>query len=135
MRVSQEPSGPPRRFLWQPIIERDAGHPSGYAIWPLEVARAGRYFLWARTLANDPKTDSFYFQLDDESHELLPKTTWNVPHAPQWQWHCVALDKARSPTPWQLPAGRCYLQIMTREPGTKIDRLFWTTDPHQQPKP
>ena len=34
----------------------------------------------------------------------------------------------------ELPAGRCCLQFATREPGTKIDRLFIAADPKEKPR-
>ncbi len=37
------------RYLWEPLAADATGRPKGYALWPLEVAQAGKYYLWAHS--------------------------------------------------------------------------------------
>jgi hypothetical protein len=134
MAVSEDKQASGGRYLWEPLPTDGIGRPKGYALWPLEIVQAGKYYLWARTLAPTSETDSFFFDLSGESATLAPKTAWSAPHTDAWRWHRVALEKSRAPVPLELPAGRVWLQITTREPGAKIDCLLLTSDVQEQPK-
>jgi hypothetical protein len=118
--------------VWQPVDEKITRCP-GFVTWPLRVARAGPYYLWARVLAPSGESNSFYVALIGDTGDLLPKTTWDITPANQWRWQRVSLAKSKTPTPLSLPAGICHLQLQAREPGVKLDRLFLAADPGAQP--
>jgi len=108
--------------------------PPGSATYTLHVPQAGKYYLWGRVLAVDPQHDSFFVAVKGDGCRVAG-SVWNLRNGPAWQWQVLQLDKAKDPTPLELAAGTCRLQIRTREPGTKLDRLFLTADPNQKPEP
>jgi hypothetical protein len=132
MVVGTDEKASGKRFIWQPI-DSQVTRSVGFSMWPLEVARAGRYYLWARTLAVDPKADSFALAVADGSHEIVTKKAWHLSRDTNWLWQPLKLDRAASVTPLELPAGRCYLQLYPREAGAKIDRFMLTADPQARP--
>jgi hypothetical protein len=140
MVVEEDSKASGGRFLWQPqILGPSFGFEAnelkaGEVYWPLEVVQAGAYFLWGRTSAADEKSDSFFVEVLDESHAIVPRAAWSVPVNSQWRWNPVKLSKPAGPTPLNLPAGRCYLHFLAREPGTKLDALFLTPNAEEQPK-
>ena len=107
---------------------------TGSVTFQLEVAEAGTYYLWARVLAPDPESDSFYVVLDDTLYPASNSASWHTLRASDWQWRRVAFDKAKDPAQFPLPAGRTPLQFRVREPGTKLDRVFITRDPAASPE-
>ena len=91
-------------FVWQPIDSR-VTRSVGFTVWPLEVARAGRYYLWARTLAVDPTADSFSLAVADGSREILPKRLGTCRANKNWLWQPLKLDRAATATPWNCRPG------------------------------
>lgn len=118
------------RYVWQPSLAKPR-RTAGSVFWPLDVAKPGRYYLWARVVAPDQKSDSFHVALIDGHEKSLG--AWHLRVSPQWSWNCFAADKSRKPTPIDLPAGHSWLQLRPREPGAKIDQLFFTSNPNQHP--
>jgi hypothetical protein len=133
MMVGEDDGASARRYVWQPA-DAEVTRLPGTVMWPLYVAKAGRYYLWGRALATDPTADSFFVKLIGPSSDLLPRTAWPLRRADRWLWQRVSLEKSQQPTPWELPAGPCILQLQVREPGAKIDRLMLTSDADQQPE-
>jgi len=120
-------------FVWCPQASTWS-RATGTVTWELRIAEAGTYYLWGRVLAPDPETDSFYVAVSSDARDLVRHAEWHTRHGPKWRWERVTLNRARKPTPLDLPAGRCRIQFKTRETGTKIDRLFLTPDPRQTPE-
>jgi hypothetical protein len=69
-----------------------------------------------------------------DTDELPVHDAWHLRTSGQWSWQRLTLGKNRIPTPVDLPAGRAWLQLRTREPETKIDRLMLTPDGDAQPE-
>lgn len=131
-------------FVFRPMIVGDDADASGgryvsstadkgTVTWALHVTQANTYYLWARVLAPDSQHDSFRVGLIGDGYQM-PGKDWNLTRAPHWQWQVLRLDKSKTPTPLSLTAGICQLQLRVREVGTKIDRLFLTSDPQEKPR-
>jgi len=133
MTTALDPNASQGRFVVQPLDTRIA-RLAGSVVWAIEVARPGRYYLWARVLAPDAKTNSFFVAAAGDFGESLPKTTWSLRETPRWQWQRLGVGQEKTGTPLQLPAGLCRVRLMVREPGTKIDRLLLTPDPSHTPQ-
>jgi len=131
MVAAQDAAASAGQFVWQPA---DQAPRSGSVLWPLRVAHAGRYYLWARTLAEDAQTDSCYVRLIGNTAAPVSSGSWHLRRGPGWQWQCLTLDKAPKATPLELGTGESLLEFRAREAGTKIDRLFLTSDPKQRPQ-
>jgi hypothetical protein len=134
MRPADDPGASGGRYVWQPGDER-WGRSSGSITWPLRVARAGRYWLWGRVLAPDPESDSFYVQLLGDTDPVPSESvSWHTGHGDRWRWRFLSFDRAKEPAALDLSAGLVRLRFRVREPGTRIDRLFLTSDPEAEPE-
>jgi hypothetical protein len=133
MSVSADDNASGKAFVWQPP-DLAWAKSTGRVLWPLQVHAAGTYYLWGRVYAPDAKTDSFFLQISTDTGEVGTRREWRPPRDPLWQWRCFSTDETGSPAPLEFPAGRVRLQVLPRELGTKIDRLFLTPDPRDQPR-
>jgi hypothetical protein len=132
MAVADDPRVSGQRYVWQPVHER-MSHPGGSVFWPLRVSKAGAYYLWGRTLGPDANSNSFSLTLIGPSART-ELGDWQVAEGKNWRWNRFSSARARRPTPLALEAGLYWLQLRTREIGTKIDQLLLTTDPqHENP--
>lgn len=118
-------------FVWQ-AGDADIAHLYGSVVWPLLVEKPGRYYLWARIRAANSQSDSFYLHLLGSNWER-PPAQWNLVVGDRWSWQPVNLQRDKFPTPLDLPAGLCLVELRRREPGAKIDQLFLTTEAKEKP--
>jgi hypothetical protein len=133
MTVADDPEASRGRFVVQPVA-REVCRLPGSVTWSLRVAQAGRYYLWARVFARDEQSNSFHVLLEGDTDELPVRDAWHLRVGNQWNWQCMALGKSANVTPVDLPAGLAWLQVRTREPGTKIDRLLLTPNAGERPE-
>ncbi len=96
----------------------------GGVAWPLQVAAAGSYYLWARVRAATPETDSFFVALEQDGRPLIANAPWPIGVRKDWTWVRFTPEGAKAPAPILLPAGRSELSLRTREAGAQVDRLF-----------
>lgn len=129
--VGEDPKASARRYLWQPEGDKRS---FGAVLWPLEVEKPGRYYLSARTLAADTESDSFFVRILGGAGSPAPQAEWHLRRAPDWQWQPFMANRGNKPSPLELPAGRCWLEIRPREAGAKLDRLFLSSDAKQPPE-
>lgn len=132
MSVAEDTKASGGRYVWHSPRHR-WGYHTGSVSWKLRVSHPGRYYLWGRIVAPDPETDSFWVQAFDENNKLVFRGEWHTERGPDWFWCPTTLDRAKAPTPIELPAGPTRLEFRPREPGTKIDRLLITADPNYRP--
>ena len=121
------------RYVWAPGVPGGRGRVSGSAIWRLKIAKGGRYWLWGRVWAPTSSDDSFYLRLFNDRFTPVDRTDWHTGRREGWQWTPVSLIRGKAPTPLSLPAGVMTLEILPREDGTKLDRLFLTPRQDQRP--
>jgi hypothetical protein len=81
----------------------------------LEVPQGGAYTLWARTIAPNGNSDSFYVTSGDS---LINE--WVVPMSTGWQWNKVA--------EMFVGAGTFRLAFRHRDDGTRLDKVILTND-------
>jgi hypothetical protein len=123
------------RFVWMPAAPGErAGSSVGSATWELNVAAAGKYFLWGRVLSPTPENDSFYVRVFTDAGEVLGRADWPTGVRPTWQWIPFVIGGGRAATPLELPAGTVNLQLRVREAGSKMDRLFITPRADERPR-
>ena len=94
-----------KHFVWQPI-DSQVTRSLGFTVWPLQVARTGRYYLWARTLAVDPTADSFALAVADDSREILTKKAWHLRAIRIGSGSRSNWIEPPAAAPLELPAGR-----------------------------
>ena len=107
--------------------------PAGSVAWRLDVARAGRHWLWARVRAPDPSSDSVWIVVTDGSGRQITRAAWHLPRTSTWTWAAAKLDRAAAPTPLDLPAGPIEVRLEPREPGAAVDAVWITGDPAGRP--
>jgi hypothetical protein len=131
MAVLEDADASGGHYVCQPVAA--LGYSKGSVSWAFDVGQPGRYWLWARVLAPDDKRNSFYAAVVADRGGAPQSGTWQLPPDKHWQWRPLRFDGFKSSTPLDLPAGPCWLQLRTREPGTAVDRLFIT--PHTDDRP
>ncbi|MCC7492592.1 MAG: hypothetical protein IT204_09610 [Fimbriimonadaceae bacterium] len=114
------------QYVWRPGPVGGKGGGRGSVAWMLDVPAAGRWHLWARVLAPTPDDDSFYLAATTAQRPLLDRTDWPLGTQPAWAW-------VVAPVVLDLPAGAVQLELSVREDGTKVDRLFVTSDAARRP--
>ena len=136
LRADADPGAFGGKFVWLPGEVGGKRSGRGQVSWQLDVHAAGTYHLWGRIWAPTPDDDSFfvsayageYPRANSRSGTILTPTVWptGVTNG-LWQWR-------KFKTELTLPAGPVVLTLHSREDGTKIDRLFLTSDPSQEPE-
>ena len=135
-RENSDPGAFGGKFVWLPgeVGGRRSGR--GKVSWQLDVHTAGTYRLWGRIMAPTPDDDSFlvsayageYPRANSRSGTILNQTAWHTGVTKGlWQWRAFGTELT-------LPAGPVVITLHAREDGTKIDRLFLTADPAQEPE-
>lgn len=94
----------------------------GMASYTIDIAIPGTYVLWGRVIAKYNMNDSFFVQMDDGKDNL-----WDVPNGDTWHWAKVK-DRSLGNVKFTLSAGRHTIKIKHRDEGTKIDKIFLTSD-------
>ena len=123
------------KYIWAPGEPGKHGGGNGLASWSLDVKNAGTYLLWGRVNTATPEDDSFFVSANKGPFKpkgakgkiLVPRTDWHVGQTKgHWSW-------VRFPVELKLPSGSAVLNVHVREDGAKLDRLFLTSDPLQEP--
>lgn len=135
MVIGDEKTASGGKFVWVPGEPGEKGPASrGIVTWKLNLARAGKYYLWGRVLTPTPSDDSFFVGAQVGDHELLPWTDWHTGTHTAWEWARVTSGGAPEAFVLDLPAGEVLLQFKVREDGARVDRLFLTADENQRPE-
>ena len=87
----------------------------GQVSFSISIPQSATYALWARTIAVNGASDSFYVM---RNGALLRE--WTVPLSTTWKWNKV--------TNLSLSAGTLILAFRQREDGTKLDQVLLTSD-------
>jgi hypothetical protein len=133
MTIADDAAASQGRYVVQPAPGEVYRMP-GSVTWAVSADRPGRYYLWARVLAPDPQSNSFFVSWEGDAGELLARDAWHLREGGPWNWQCLALGKNKAPTPVDLLPGLSWLQFRAREPNSRIDRLFLTPDAHARPE-
>jgi hypothetical protein len=135
MRVGEDPAASGGKFIWVPGEPGGRGPGwRGNATWRLNIPVAGTYYLWGRALTPTPDDDSFFIRAFKGEDDIVPQNYWPVGTHTAWEWVPVMFEGEKTLSKLQLPQGEVYLQVMAREDGAKLDRLFITSDANAKPK-
>src|SRR6266545_145359 len=98
---------------------------TGIASYPLFVANAGTYRIWARVIAPDTSGDSFWVRVNGGAW-----IKWNgIPLGNSWHWAQVKAEGASEPATFSLGNGNFdLLEVAYREDGAKLDVMVVTDD-------
>lgn len=135
MVVGTDPAALGGKFVWAPGEPGARGNGNGSVSWQLKVEKAGVYRLWGRVSTATPEDDSFCVSANSGTYspsgrrgpQVFPRTDWHLGQTRgPWKWvqYCEPLN---------LPRGPVILTIHVREDGAKLDRLFLSSDPAEDP--
>jgi hypothetical protein len=108
------------QYIWASgaaSAECTAAVTGGWASTTFNIAQAGTYKFWGRTLATDTGRDSMCFQIDNQ-----PIVRWTTSVDPAWKWNVI------SDTTFALSAGQHTVKFRYREVNTQLDRVIITSD-------
>ena len=123
------------KFVWAPCEPGARGGGSGFVSWQLKVEQAGTYRLWGRVSTATPEDDSFHVSAHAGTYspsgrkgpQVFPRTDWHLGQTRGlWKW-------VQYGEPLNLPQGPVVLTVHVREDGAKLDRLFISSDPAEEP--
>lgn len=107
----------------------DDGTVVGRASYAFDVAREGRYFLWARVMTLSGATQSNLGVTVDG----VDVGTWELGADPDWRW--AALGDHQATPGMHLASGERHLELVFQTPGTNVDSLLLTSDALFDPAP
>lgn len=134
MTIGRDAEASGGAYVWAPGKEGEPGKTAwGDTTWQFNVSAKSSYYIWGRVLSPTPSNDSFSFRLSTAEGDLIPTATWALGVHTRWQWVRLKPDSKSKTDAIELPAGLVNFQLMPRENGARIDRLFLTSDARQQP--
>ena len=92
----------------------------GQIRFTINFPQAGTRALWARTIAPNHNSNSFYVT---RNGTLIRE--WSVPLSTTWQWNKIGN--------FSIAAGNVQIAFRQREDGTKLDAIILTSDPNFNP--
>jgi hypothetical protein len=111
------------QFIWVPsgaAVDCATTTTGGWATYSVNVATAGTYKLWGRSIAPSTSSDSYCLQVDSGA---VTNFTLNVSSA--WAW---TLAQTPTSSTYTLSAGTHTIKVRYRETGAKLDRLLLTNN-------
>ena len=134
MTVADDAAASGGRFAWQPGDTGGRGGGSGRILWNLDVAAPGDCYVWGRVLSPTPEDDSFFLSVTAEGGRRVADVEWHTGVHKEWTWVRLSSPGEKVPAPIALPKGKVRLEIRAREDGTRLDRLFLTTNANAKPQ-
>ena len=111
-------------YVWVP----EGGGSGGTATFTFDASRDGNYIIWARVLAPNGSSDSFFVSMDGKADSL-----WDVAPSSSWTWDKVNNRDGADPVVYYLKKGTHTLLIKQREDGAKLDEFIITDDLNLKP--
>ena len=108
---------------------------AGFARFEINMPAAGTYAIWARVIAWDGNSDSFFTTWEPADPRENSQETgnndfrWSMGGGETWHWDRVEAWKAddtHTDREWALPAGPTTLTFWTREDAAMLDCIFIT---------
>src|SRR3989344_7500536 len=102
----------------------------GATVFRFEAPESGNYFIYARILAANSSSDSFFVSVDNGAEDIydVAEGLWKS----VWQWTAVngrnntGMPKTLNPRVFLMTAGTHYIKFRAREANSKIDTIFIT---------
>lgn len=105
-----------------------SGSAQGIVEYPITIAQAGTYYVFARVRSEDGNSDSFHFNIDD--YPAGDGTTyWSISQKKNYANEWVSSDSPREdPRAFQLEAGEHFLYLANREDSASVDWFCVTSN-------
>jgi len=136
--LGPEPDAPSRgAFVWAPGAPLEGGDNgnAGFIRFEINMPEAGTYAVWARIIAWDGNSDSFYTTWEPADPAVNPQDPadnnfrWSLGNGETWHWDRIEVwadDGSHTDKEWVIPAGPTTLTIWTREDAAMLDSIFIT---------
>lgn len=101
----------------------------------VEVPADGDYQIWAQTLSEGPVTamhDSFFVRVDGAEPRRWD-LAWRSPAF--WIWQAAGVWDGKDMTQVRLSKGRHMIEILSREPGARLDAIYLGNHPVPEDAP
>jgi hypothetical protein len=96
---------------------------TGSATFTFSVTATGTFTVWGLVKAATTNDNAFWAKMDSGTYQI-----WNTAVTSSWAWDKVSTTTA-DPVTWTLTPGTHTLKVRWREDGTKLDRIYITSDP------
>jgi len=116
------------------LPNKNAGFPKDFVTmsprldYRIQVAKAGKYYVWVRGYADSGTDDSLHVGLDGA--EAPGATALTIP-IKKWAWSRRIMANANASI--DVPDGLHTLNVWMREDGAIVDRILLTPDPKYVP--
>ena len=112
-----------------PTVFSDTVPGTAHARYHFDVPSDGSYVIWGRIFSPDTESNRFWFQLD--GGEWIK---WRMTVGAIWYWHFFNRDILYDQVlHFPLTAGPHVLELANNAPDTKLDRLYITSVPGDEP--
>ena len=96
---------------------------NGKITYTFEVQNAGVYKIWARAIAPDGASDSFFVKMDNGAFDI-----WDITNSNKWKWTKINARALGGEKSYNLSAGVHTFEVKAREGGAKLDKIVVTND-------
>ena len=95
---------------------------NGKVIYNFTIQKQDDFMVWMRTIAPNDTDDSFWVVMDGTPHKFN-----NIEPSTSWKWDIVKdSDSGENPIIFNLAQGDHTLEIVRRENGAKLDKVYIT---------
>jgi len=134
MIIADDENASGGQFIWVPGEPATGGGGEGWAEYVINLPEAGTFALWAKVIAWDGNSDSFWVNWLPADPDENPQETnnndfrWAVAGGSDWHWDRVNrwTDNGTFDAMWEQDAGETRLRIATREDAAMLDVIYIT---------
>ena len=134
MVIADDDTASGGKFVWAPGERATGGGGEGGLELVVILPEAGTYALWAKVIAWDGNSDSFWVNWLPADPDENPQDTnntefrWSVAGGDEWHWDRINhwLDAGTFEREWELSAGETTIRIAVREDAAMLDVIFIT---------
>nr|WP_321412125.1 glycosyl hydrolase family 28 protein [uncultured Carboxylicivirga sp.] len=119
--VREDPDACQGKYIECDVTNSNVGV-DGKVEYNFTVKEQAEFIVWLRTIAPNDTDDSFWVIMDGNPHKFN-----NIEPSESWNWDVVKdSDTGENPVVFNLSPGEHTLEIMRRENGTKLDKVYIT---------
>ena len=135
MVIADDENASGGQFIWMPGERATGGGGEGWAEYIINLPEAGTYALWAKVIAWDGNSDSFWVNWLPADPDENPQETnnndfrWAVAGGSDWHWDRINRRTDNDGTfdaMWEQSAGETRLRIAVREDAAMLDVIYIT---------
>jgi len=128
--IISDPAASHGQYILPPAsLASDDKQGSAQARYTFNLAKDGDYVIWGRIYTPDVTSNRLWFQVDGGTWYKWRMTVGTI-----WYWHFFDDDMLyNDPLHFMLSAGAHQLLIANDTPGARLDKLYITAEPGDEP--